>query len=85
MEGEASAVPPIFYWSLWISVFAVVAWGMMLLFSRRPWEFGTPDLPEPISEPEPAEPSPSEPSPSRPSGEPSPSEEPSPSHPSEEP
>ena len=51
MEGEISASPPILYWTLWVSVFAVVAWGMMLLFSRRPWEFGSPDPPEPNSEP----------------------------------
>ncbi len=54
---EISEVPPILYWTLWVSIFGVVAWGMMLLFSRRPWEFGPRELPEPVSsEPQPERP-----------------------------
>jgi hypothetical protein len=37
-DGVASPVPPFFYWTLWIGVFAVITWGMMLLFGRRPWD-----------------------------------------------
>ena len=49
IEGEASAPPLLFLLLLWVPVFAVISWGMMLLFGRRPWEF-SPDgiqLPEP--------------------------------------
>lgn len=34
--GEASEVPAPFFWALWVAVFAVILWGMLLLFRGRP-------------------------------------------------
>jgi len=34
-DGDATAVPDLFFWALWIGVFAVLLWGMMVLFRRR--------------------------------------------------
>ena len=54
--GEATPASPLFLFMLWVPVFAVVAWGMMLLFGRRPWELTDPDplgaVPPPPDEPE---------------------------------
>lgn len=41
--GEASDPPMLFLVVMWVPVFAVVAWGMMLLMGRRPWEFNDND------------------------------------------
>mgnify|MGYP000657214089 CR=1 FL=1 len=32
---QVSPVPPAFYWSAWIGVFAVLTWGMMHLFGSH--------------------------------------------------
>ncbi len=37
LAGEASPPPPVLYWTMWVSVFAVIAWGLMLLWGRKPW------------------------------------------------
>ncbi len=65
--GEASPMPPLLYWNLWVPVFAVTVWGMMLLFGRKPWRFDPPEPlipapPEPASTPEDATPDDTEPS-----------------------
>ena len=48
--GEASEVPPLFYWSLWIPVFAVLTWFFVRFFGPRAQR---PDYlpPEPIEDP----------------------------------
>ena len=56
IEGDASAPPTLLLMLLWIPVFAVVAWGMMLLFGRRPWDFSPDRLPLPETLHEPLEP-----------------------------
>lgn len=65
ITGEASDPPLSFLILLWVPVFAVVTWGMMLLFGRRPWDFSPDRLPlpdphphEPLEGREPEEPSP---------------------------
>ena len=45
--GEASDPPPMLLWILWFPVFAVIVWGMMLVFGRRPWDFSPDEIPVP--------------------------------------
>lgn len=34
-DADSGAVPDLFFWALWIGVFAVLLWGMMVLFRGR--------------------------------------------------
>jgi hypothetical protein len=55
--GEASPAPVLLLVILWVPVFAVIAWGLMLLFGGKPYSFEPPDplvppRPEPIDDPD---------------------------------
>lgn len=67
VTGEATEPPLLFLALLWLPAFAVVAWGMMLVFGSKPWEFRTggiviPDPPRPPLDPR-SEPPPDPPPP----------------------
>ena len=39
IEGEATEAPTLLLVMMWLPVFAVITWGMFLIFGRRPWDF----------------------------------------------
>ena len=50
-DPVASEVPPAMLFALAVPVFAVMAWGMMLLAGHRPYRFESQRLPQPEVEP----------------------------------
>lgn len=56
MADVASDPPLLFLAVLWLPAFAVVAWGMMLLFGSKPWEFSNRADAIPVPTPPPLDP-----------------------------
>jgi len=55
--GEASQAPTLLLFILWVPVFAVIAWGLMMLFGGKPYSFEPPSpivppRPDPLDDPD---------------------------------